>query len=98
MKVREPLPFLKGLPFSERVYSDDRLSLKAKGLYAMLVGFYGKVFTLSELEVITSSGIESIRSALKELKEIGAIDVSYAREKGRIIGLKYLINSDYGKR
>lgn len=48
-------------------YSDPRLSLKARGLYAMYIE-YGRVLSADELSAAVPEGRDSIRAAMKELK------------------------------
>lgn len=76
------------MPCIQHLFLDDRLSLKAKGMYAILMSIE-KPFTMKDLKECTSSGMAAVRSAFKELKEKGFIESRILRENGRIVGCSY---------
>jgi len=69
---------------ANNVLRDSRVSLKARGLYATIQGFPdGWKLSIKGLESILKDGRDSIRSALKELIDLGYIDYSkFQNEKG----------------
>lgn len=72
----------------QHLFLDDRISLKAKGMYAILMSIE-KPFTMKVLKECTSSGVVAVRSAFNELKEKGFIESRIVRENGRIVGCFY---------
>lgn len=70
----------------QHFFLDDRISLKAKGLYCILANI-DKPFTMKDIAECTNSGMTTIRNAFNELKENGFIETTKVRENGRIVGL-----------
>lgn len=50
---------------------DTRLSLASKGLYSLMYSLSRDNFTTDELVCMTSDGVETVKSALKELTDLG---------------------------
>lgn len=76
-----------------RIFKDRRLSLKAKGLLAMLLSFSDTwKLSISGLYSILKEGKVSIRSTMNELIKYGYVErerVKYA--KGVYIGINYIV-------
>lgn len=71
---------------------DDKLSWKAKGLFAYIQSIYEDFdIYMSELEKHATDGKDSLRSAMNELIEAGYIIRDEIREKGRFSGYKYIV-------
>lgn len=75
----------------QHFFLDDRISLKAKGLYGVLMSLE-QPFTMKDIKECTSSGMVTVRTAFNELKEKGFIKISIARDKGRITGYIYRLS------
>lgn len=76
----------------QRFFLNDRISLKAKGLYCILMSIE-KPFTMKDIAECTTSGMSSIRNAFNELKDNGFIKTTTVRENGRIIGVQYRLTN-----
>lgn len=76
----------------QRLFLDDRISLKAKGMYAILMSIE-KPFTMKDISECTNSGMSSIRTAFNELKDNGFIKTTTVRENGRIVGIQYRLTN-----
>lgn len=50
---------------------DTRLSLSAKGLFSIMYSMSRNNYTVDELVCMTSDGVETVKSALKELMDLG---------------------------
>lgn len=74
------------------IFTDRSLSLKAKGLYCVLLSFNGKPFTIKDIRKRTTSGYSTIRSAFSELKKYGFLTSSTQRVNGRITGVLYEVH------
>ena len=76
----------------QRFFLDDRISLKAKGLYCILASI-DRPFKMKDIAECTNSGMSSIRTAFNELKDNGYIKTTQVRDNGRIIGVNYRLTS-----
>lgn len=75
-----------------RIFKDRRLSLKAKGLLAMLLSFSDSWnLTIKGLEVILKEGRTSIRSTMSELIEFGYVERQQIRKANKFIGVDYIV-------
>lgn len=75
-----------------RIFKDRRLSLKAKGLLAMLLSFSDNWnLTIKGLEVILKEGRTSIRSTMSELIEFGYVERQQIRKDNKFIGVDYIV-------
>ena len=75
-----------------RIFKDRRLSLKAKGLLAMLLSFSDSwKLSIKGLEVILKEGRTSIRSTMSELIETGYIEREQVRNGGMFVGVNYIV-------
>lgn len=75
-----------------RIFKDRRLSLKAKGLLAMLLSFSDSWnLTIKGLEVILKEGRTSIRSTMSELIEFGYVERQQIRKDNKFIGVDYIV-------
>ena len=76
-----------------RIFKDRRLSLKAKGLLAMLLSLSDHWdLSISGLEVILKEGKDSIRTTINELIKNGYIIREREKDKkGIFIGIKYTV-------
>ena len=76
-----------------RIFKDRRLSLKAKGLLAMLLSLSDHWdLSISGLEVILKEGKDSIRTTINELIKNGYIIREREKDKkGIFIGIKYIV-------
>lgn len=96
-------------PLKRAVLRDKRLTFGARGLFCMLWDFPNNwSFYISHIVNFSPSGVTQLRSYLKELREIGAIEITPRRitpdeavvmsnqEKkykgGQIIGQKWILN------
>ncbi len=66
---------VRGIRASDIVTDDERLSLAAKGLFA-LIGFMGNGCTLQDVENRTTDPPEFVQMVLDELLRVGYIDVT----------------------
>lgn len=80
----------------QHLFLDDRISLKAKGMYAILMNI-DKPFTMKDIKECTSSGMVTVRTAFNELKEKGFIKTNIIRENGRIKGYIYRLSKPIEK-
>jgi predicted transcriptional regulator len=75
-----------------RIFKDRRLSLKAKGLLAMLLSFSNHWdLTIKGLEIILKEGRTSIRSTMSELIENGYVERKQIRKDNKFIGVDYIV-------
>ena len=76
-----------------RIFKDKRLSLKAKGLLAMLLSLSDHwELSIKGLIVILKEGESAIRSTINELIENGYVERERVKnEKGVIIGINYTV-------
>ena len=76
-----------------RIFKDKRLSLKAKGLLAMLLSFSDNwKLSISGLYAILKEGKVSIRSTLNELILHGYVERERVKDdKGVYIGINYIV-------
>ena len=75
-----------------RIFKDRRLSLKAKGLLAMLLSFSDHwELSIKGLEAILKEGRTSIRSTMNELIENGYVERQQIRENNKFIGVDYIV-------
>lgn len=64
----------------QRALRDAQLSLKAKGIFALLCMF-GADTPVAEIALLTSDGETAIHSALRELIERGYLERTMVRDK-----------------
>ena len=75
-----------------RIFKDKRLSLKAKGLLAMLLSLSDHwELSIKGLEVILKEGRTSIRSTMNELIQNGYVERQQIRENNKFIGVDYIV-------
>jgi len=76
-----------------RIFKDKRLSLKAKGLLAMLLSFSDSwKLSISGLYAILKEGKVSIRSTMNELIKCGYVERERVKDnKGVYIGINYVV-------
>ena len=75
-----------------RIFKDRRLSLKAKGLLAMLLSFSDSwKLSISGLEAILKEGKASIRTTMNELIKCGYVEREQIREDGMFLGVDYTV-------
>jgi len=76
-----------------RIFKDRRLSLKAKGLLAMLLSFSDDwKLSISGLYAILKEGKVSIRSTMNELIKHGYVERERVKDKkGVYIGINYIV-------
>ena len=75
-----------------RIFKDKRLSLKAKGLLAMLLSLSDHwELSIKGLEAILKEGRTSIRSTMNELIENGYVERQQIRENNKFIGVDYIV-------
>tara|TARA_R100001163_G_scaffold13755_1_gene12781 strand:- start:1212 stop:1880 length:669 start_codon:yes stop_codon:yes gene_type:complete len=75
-----------------RIFKDRRLSLKAKGLLAMLLSFSDSwKLSINGLEVILKEGRTSLRSTMNELIKNGYVERQQIRKEGMFIGVNYTV-------
>jgi len=76
-----------------RIFKDKRLSLKAKGLLAMLLSFSDDwKLSISGLYAILKEGKVSIRSTMNELIKHGYVERERVKDKkGVYIGINYIV-------
>tara|TARA_R100001443_G_scaffold16325_1_gene26326 strand:+ start:2024 stop:2692 length:669 start_codon:yes stop_codon:yes gene_type:complete len=75
-----------------RIFKDRRLSLKAKGLLAMLLSFSDSwKLSINGLEVILKEGRTSLRSTMNELIKNGYVEREQVRKEGMFIGVNYTV-------
>ena len=75
------------------IFRDRRISLKAKGLLAMLLSLpQNWNLSIEGLTKITKEGRHSITNTITELIENGYIDRNQIRDKGKFVGYQYIVN------
>ena len=75
-----------------RIFKDRRLSLKAKGLLAMLLSLSDHwQLSIKGLEAILKEGRTSIRSTMNELIQNGYVERQQIRENNKFIGVDYIV-------
>ena len=75
-----------------RIFKDRRLSLKAKGLLAMLLSLSDHwELSIKGLEAILKEGRTSIRSTMNELIENGYVERQQIRKNNKFIGVDYIV-------
>ena len=75
-----------------RIFKDKRLSLKAKGLLAMLLSLSDHwELSIKGLIVILKEGESAIRSTINELIENGYVERQQIRENNKFIGVDYIV-------
>lgn len=71
---------------------DERLSLKAKGLYAMLLSLQNKsTFSIASVSEMTKDGATAIKSAIKELEENRYLIRRSIKENGKFVRIQYIL-------
>ena len=77
---------------SNKIFKNKKISLKAKGMLAMLLSFSDTwELTIRGLEAILKEGRDGIRSTLNELIKFGYIERVKIRVKGKIVGYQYTV-------
>ena len=75
-----------------RIFKDRRLSLKAKGLLAMLLSFSDSwKLSINGLDAILKEGKASIRTTMNELIKNGYVEREQVRKEGMFIGVNYIV-------
>ena len=75
------------------IFRDKRISLKAKGLLAMLLSLpQNWNLSIEGLTKITKEGRHSITNTITELIENGYIERTQIRDKGKFVGYQYIVN------
>jgi len=75
-----------------RIFKDKRLSLKAKGLLAMLLSFSDNWnLSIKGLEAILKEGRTSLRSTMSELIKLGYVERQQIRKDNKFIGVDYIV-------
>lgn len=74
-------------------FKDKDMSLKAKGLLSLILSLPEEWdYTLEGLSMLCRDGVDSVRTALKELREFGYVETTRVRdEKGRLRGTEYVV-------
>lgn len=74
-------------------FKDKDMSLKAKGLLSLILSLPEEWdYTLKGLSMLCKDGVDSVRTALKELMEFGYVETARVRdEKGRLRGTEYVV-------
>ena len=76
---------------------DGRLSLRARGLYALLLSnVEGWKLTVSQLQEDNPEGRDAIRSAILELEEFGYLQREQSRQNGRFDETIWVTADPYG--
>jgi predicted RNA binding protein with dsRBD fold (UPF0201 family) len=69
---------------SMKIFTDNRLSFRARGIAAFLVETQPESISIEKLRAMTDvEGRDAIRNAFNELLEAGYITRSYVRKQGR---------------
>jgi len=78
---------------SDYFLGDSRISLKAKGLMAMLIAYPCRAdFSLDVLSLFAKESENSIRTTMKELEAYGYLDRWQGRNKlGQMLPIRYVI-------
>lgn len=72
------------------ILTDNRISLKAKGVYTIAKSLpNSECFSVELLLNTSTDGRSSILSAIKELKEFGYCNTEQLRHEGKIVKIKY---------
>ena len=73
---------------------DDRLSLKTKGLFCMMLSFPGDwAYSVGGLVSVCGAGRDAIRAAMRELEAAGYLDRERTHnEDGRFVGMVYTLH------
>jgi|GEM_PF-1310222 len=81
---------------SNKLLQDKRLSFKAKGLMAFMLSLPPDWdYSIEGLAYCSKDGINSITTALKELKQCGYLTMERTRDtKGRLDGTEYIIREE----
>ena len=76
-----------------KILSDNKVSFKAKGLYATMVYMQENNINISlnSLGEIATDGITSLRNAIKELLDNGYLERGQLREGNLIKGYQYIL-------
>jgi len=75
-----------------RIFKDQRLSLKAKGLLAMLLSFSDSwKLSISGLDAILKEGKGTIRTTMNELIKNGYVEREQIRKEGMFVGVNYIV-------
>ena len=75
-----------------RIFKDRRLSLKAKGLLAILLSFSDSwKLSINGLESILKEGRTSIRSTMNDLIKCGYVERKQIRKEGMFVGVNYTV-------
>jgi len=87
---------MQDVPFAmvERdIAQNDSLSLKAKGLYAVMVSYPKDwVFNMNHLASVSTDGMHATRSAFNELMELDLVRQRNVRgDDGRWLGFEYVV-------
>lgn len=75
----------------QKVLYDEKLSLKAKGLYMLLYIDKQEYMTIEKISEYSKDGRDAIRSARNELIKKGYLKVDKVRNNGKILGSKWII-------
>ena len=74
-------------------FKDKNMSLKAKGLLSLILSLPEEWdYTIEGLSRLSKDGVDSVRTALKELMKFGYIEMARVRdEKGKLRGTEYVV-------
>ncbi len=74
-------------------FKEKDMSLKAKGLLSLILSLPEEWdYTIEGLSRLSKDGVDSVRTALKELMKFGYIETARVRdEKGRLRGTEYVV-------
>jgi len=74
------------------VAEDETLSLKAKGLYAVLLTIPSHWYcSVNELAAISVESRDAITGALRELEAAGYLERHQMKESGKFAGTEYIL-------
>ena len=78
---------------SNDIFRDKRLSLKALGLFCRMMSLPDDWnYSLSGLAALSRDKIDSVRSAVNELRDLGYLDVKRKHDSnGLFVGVEYII-------
>ena len=79
---------------TRELWTDTQVSWKAKGILLYFLTHPDAVITQADLVQAGVDGREAVRSGLRELVEAGYLRLEQTRDRGRIVGQRYVVADD----
>lgn len=79
---------------TRELWTDTQLSWKAKGILLYFLAHPNEAITQADLVQAGVDGRDAVASGLRELTEAGYLRLEQTRDRGRIVGQRYVVADD----